>query len=120
VNEDNGSIYSRRSNGSAVLVSSSIRKLNKKIEVQESIMELKKKRVDLQKEKRIMEGELMIIESRLSTLLQKPVPDDDSEKKIHANNLSDLQQTLVEKRILMDVHRDNFELEMEMLNEQDA
>jgi hypothetical protein len=120
VNEDNGSIYSRRSNGSAVSISSSIRKLSKKIEVQESIMELKKKRMNLQKEKRIMEGELMIIESRVSTLHQKPIPDDEPEKKIHVNCLNDLQQILVEKRILMDVHRDNFELEMEVLNEQEA
>jgi hypothetical protein len=58
VNEDNGSIYSRRSIGSAVSVSFSIRKLSKKIQVQESIMELKNKRMNLQKEKRIMEGEL--------------------------------------------------------------
>jgi hypothetical protein len=120
VHEDNGSIYSRRSNGSAVSVSSSIRKLSKKIELQESIMVLKKKRMDLQKKNRIMEGELMIIESRVSSLLKKPVPEDDFEKKVQANNLSDLQQTLVEKRILMDVHRDNFDLEMEMLNEQEA
>jgi hypothetical protein len=120
VNEDNGSIYSRRSNGSAVSVSSSIRKLSKKIEVQESIMELKKKRMNLQKEKRIMEGELMIIESRVSSLVKKPIPEDELERKNHAISLSDLQQTLVEKRILMDVHRDNFELEMELLNEQEA
>jgi hypothetical protein len=120
VNEDNGSIYSRRSNGSSVSVSTSIRKLSMKIEVQESIMELKNKRMNLQKEKRVMEGELMIIESRVSTLRQKPIPDDELEKKIHVISLNDLQQILVEKRILMDVHRDNFDLEMEMLYEQEA
>jgi hypothetical protein len=36
------------------------------------------------------------------------------------DSLSDLQQTLVEKRILMDVHQDSFDLKMEMLDEQEA
>jgi hypothetical protein len=120
LDDDSGSMRSRRSIGSTVSVSSSIRKLIERKETRQKLMKLKKRRLALELEGCHLEGDLMILETQMSCHLQKSFPEDDVQKREHQKVFNDLKLQIDLKSIMLNSHRNTSKRQLEMIEEEMA
>jgi hypothetical protein len=96
LDDDSGSM-SRRSIGSTVSVSSSIKKLSGRKETRQMLMKLKKRRLALELEGVKVEGEITVLDTKMTILLQQPFSEDDDQRKEQLKVLNELRNQLTTK-----------------------
>jgi hypothetical protein len=99
MNEDIVSVRSRRSHGSSVSVSSSIKKLSGRLEVREKLLLLKKQRSALQMELDQQEYELKIAEGNLLSFMNEAIPEDEEQRQQHMAALKRFRDDVDSKKL---------------------
>jgi hypothetical protein len=117
LDDDSGSIRSRRS---TVSVSSSIKKLSGRKETRQMLMKLKKRRLALELEGVKLEGEITVLDTKMTILLQQPFSEDDDQGKEQLKVLNELKNQLTTKRTMRVVHKNTSKCQLEMIEEERA
>jgi hypothetical protein len=120
LDDDSGSMRSRRSIASTVSVFPSIRKLIERKETRQKLMKLKKRRLSLELEGCHLEGDLMILETKMSSHLQKSFLEDDVQKREHQKVFNDLKSQIDLKSIMHNSHQNTSKCQLEMIEEEMA
>jgi hypothetical protein len=102
MDEDQVSTRSRRSNGSRVSVSSSIKKLSGRKDVQLQLLKLKRKQSEIREEFEEQACELELLEQKLLRLQALEIPRSKSNKKTHFAAIAELESVVESKRITIE------------------
>jgi hypothetical protein len=120
LDDDSGSIWSRRLIGSTVSVSSSIKKMSGRMETRPLLMKLKKRRLALELESVKLEGEITVLDTKITILLQQPFSEDDDQRKEQLKVLNELKDQLTTKRTMLNINKNSSKFELEMIEEERA
>jgi hypothetical protein len=117
MDEDIVSLRSQRSNGS---VSSSIKKLKRRLEVREKLLQLKKQRSALQIELYQQDYELKVAEGKLLSFMNEIIPEDEEQRQQHMVTLKRFQNDVQSKKLSFSHGRRLFNIKVSDLDEEKA
>jgi hypothetical protein len=91
-----------------------------RMETRPLLMKLKKRRLALELESVKLEGEITVLDTKITILLQQPFSEDDDQRKEQLMVLNELKDQLTTKRTMLHIHKNSSKFELEMIEEERA